>query len=859
MPNLEHITGARHVCSCGKAWAGHAADRDLGSSTLDPVYPPDLLLEPVHLDLALTFDLEAERLDGVATHTVQANRAGERRIRLDAVGFAAISARDAHGRALESSYDGLGLEVRWAEPFALGERRELVVEYRVEHPVAGLYFSRPTAEVTDAPWFAATDNETERARHWLPTIDLPSVRPTLSFALTADARFTALANGTYLGEEVDAASGRKTTRWRLEQRCPSYLTCVAVAEFVRFDDGEFAGIPVAAFTAPPFTVADLERGFGRTRAMLEWMTARLGVPFPFPKYFQFALPNLGGAMENISLVAWDDFAVLDEVIATELTQLVDEVNVHEMAHSYFGDLVVCRDFAHAWLKESWATYMQHCWLEDSAGRDAADYAFYSNVRAYISEADGSYLRPIVTRRFASSWDMYDRHLYPGGAARLHMLRAELGDEVFWPAVRLYLERYSYRTVETDDFRRTLEEVSGRSLGPFFDQWFHGLGYPHLEVTFTYDADKARGTFEVTQKQIDEEKGVRAFDLRLELGWVIDGVLEVEEVRVQRASETFYVAMPREPEQVRVDPNARVLLKLDFNPGDDKLRRQLSAPDVIGRIRAGLELLKTGRQPNLEAVHQAWASETFWGVRTEWATALAQVHTDAAVELLADIVRREQHPYAMQPVFMAAGALRDPRIAAALLARIDEGTLPYRAEAAAWEGLGRQREDAPFDRLVERVGRESYKGIVQNGAARGLAAARHPRSAEVLLAHLEPGRAPLRSRPWFVRALGTLAAVLERAEREQVIDALVARLRDPDVRVRLAATEALAAARAVEAIPALEAFKRGTARQEEVAIERLIKQIRRAADTRDQLASVDKLEETVRKLEGRIARLEARDA
>ena len=114
----------------------------------------------------------------------------------------------------------------------------------------------------------------------------------------------------------------------------------------------------------------LERSFRRTADMLRWLPEKLGTPFPYPKYFQIALPFVGGAMENISLVTWDDRFVLDAELERDERQLLDVINVHEMAHTWFGDLVVCRDFAHAWLKESWATYMEACWLEHDLGHRA---------------------------------------------------------------------------------------------------------------------------------------------------------------------------------------------------------------------------------------------------------------------------------------------------------------------------------------------------------------------------------------------------------------------------------------------------------------------------------------------------------
>src|SRR5690606_36267358 len=138
-------------------------------------------------------------------------------------------------------------------------------------------------------------------------------------------------------------------------------------------------------------------------------------PFPYPKYYQFAARGIGGAMENISLVSWDDRFLLDETLEREERLLADVINVHEMAHSWFGDHVVCRDYADAWLKEGWATYMECCWYEHAYGPDDRDFDLYAHARAYFDEIDSEYKRSIVTRRYESSFDLFDRHLYPGAA------------------------------------------------------------------------------------------------------------------------------------------------------------------------------------------------------------------------------------------------------------------------------------------------------------------------------------------------------------------------------------------------------------------------------------------------------------
>ncbi|MFN2121968.1 MAG: M1 family metallopeptidase, partial [Candidatus Promineifilaceae bacterium] len=424
-----------------------------------PHYPPDLQLEPQHLDIDLFVDVANEQALGKVTTTVVAQGQEAAVLVLDGVDLEDVAVRDVDGFELNAIYNGRKLTITWAQPFQQGEERRVEVSYKVIKPVDGLIFSQPDESYPEQGWYAVTDHETERARYWLPCIDLPNVRTALDFHLRAEERFTILANGA-LVEEINHGDGTKTAHWRLEQRCPSYLTCFAIGDFVTYDDGVFDDgqrqIPLAYFCSREHTAEDLGLTFGRTRKMMTWMTQKLDMPFPYPKYYQFAVPQVFGAMENISLVSWNDRYIQDATLAQELQFRVDMTNLHEMSHSYFGDAIVCRDFAHTWLKESWAVYMEQVYLEENATAEDRDYRYFDAARRYILEADNRYQRPIVNRHFQSSWEMFDAHTYPGGACRLHTLRKEIGDEVFWTAVRNYLKRYYGKVVETEQFRMVME-------------------------------------------------------------------------------------------------------------------------------------------------------------------------------------------------------------------------------------------------------------------------------------------------------------------------------------------------------------------------------------------------------------------
>ncbi len=829
-------------------------------------YPPDLELEPIHLHIDLYISIAARSAGGRVTNRVRARRAGSPTLTLNAVDFQDVSVRDLAGHPLVWTYDGQRLKITWSDPFAADETRQVEVAYRVVRPADGLFFSAPDTDQPEMPLFAASDHETERARHWLPCVDLPNVRTTLDFQLRADEKLTILANGALIEERANG-DGTKTAHWRLDQPCPSYLICVAVGDFIRADDGEFVDgdrrIPVAYYTSSDFAPDDLMRAFGRTKPMLAWMTEHLARPFPYPKYYQFALQGIGGAMENISLVSWSDTAIQDsEALAQEIGWRIDQVNVHEMSHSYFGDAVVCRDFAHAWLKESWATYIEQCWQEHVGGDDAAHYVYYQHAQLYFEEADNKYQRPIITRRFRSSWDMYDRHLYEGGACRLHTLRCELGDDTFWTAVRDYLARYEHRVVETDDFRSVMEQHSGRSLGRFFDQWFRTPGYPDLKVSFEYQEVRHEGTFTIEQKQVNADKGIPAFCFTTDLAWTIGSDHYVRRIDVDAARTVVVFPMSQAPDMVRFDPDMRVLHKLEFNPGDGLLRHQLtSATDIIGRIHAAKTLIETAKTANIEAVVESALQEPFWGVRIEIATALGKVNHAAAITGLTRLLAVEQDARVVVSLMEAAAGYRDRVLAEAVQARLAAGVGPV-ATAAAYRALGAQRAAAPFDLLAAAAARTTRDGRAQSGALRALAATRQDAAIPLLLAAAPRGSNPNRARPAAIAGLADIGKGQERATRERIVETVSDLLRDPWPPVQWAAANALATLGAPEAIADLEAFARPLAAQEQATVDRLIAGLRQEdkVDGSALKKEVEDLRDKVRKLEEQlqtaVARLDA---
>lgn len=853
----DQFSSFRSTCA-GCQTAANASD--FGGPAAEKHYPPDLGIESEHIDIEIKLHINQHSADLRVTHTLRANRDGVTTLELDGIDFLNLLVSDNSGAVLQHIYDGEKIRISWQQAWAHGDVHQLCLRYRIEKPASGLIFSSPDAAYPKRPLYAATDHETERARHWLACVDLPNVRTSLRFSITAAADLTILANGSLQSETVHH-DGTKTAVWALQQRCPSYLVCFAVGDFIRYDDSPIDGLPIAYFATKELSPNDLQRSFGKTPQMIKWITQKLNVSFPFPKYYQFALPHFGGAMENISLVSWSDDIVVGPNDGSERQWICDQTNVHELAHSYFGDLVVCRDFAHAWLKESWATYMETCWLEDTVSLDEMHYDLYRNAQAYIEEADTRYSRPLVTRSFTSSWQMYDRHLYPGGACRLHTLRRELGDEIFWRAVTDYIRTNREQVVETVDFQRAMERHSGRSLQKFFDQWITTAAYPHLKVSFNYDSTKKIGTFEIEQKQYDKKKDIPIFELTTDISWTdLKGNTEIHTIHINKGRQSFTFTMSEDPAQVRFDPNWRILHKLEFNAGDTRLKNQLSgAKDVVGRIHAAYELCKTGRRSNIKAVGDALSQEPFWGVRREIIKALTKTRIEDALSALIDQLDKETDAQVLPVLFISAASFRDAKVLRALLARLQRGNLDSYSHANLILALSQLKQLAPLD-IIKRQAEvfDEPHGTVQAAAIQALGNTRDEETIPYLLAQTLYGKISYRVRARTARALGAIGYyVFSKKTRREIEERLVDLLRDPQRVMQDAAAGALSQAVFPDSRSALVAYRNTLPHQDRPTIDGYIKGLAEpeADKVKSLEAQIDELNESIKKLTDRVHDLE----
>ncbi len=685
-----------------------------------------------HIALEVELDTTKKSVVGVATIDVERVDVTASELCLDAVGFEIDSAVFVGKKktAIRYVYDGNTLRVPMPTDVRTAKIR---IAYRAT-PARGLYFLEPDEHVQDRPRQVWTQNQDEDARHWFPCHDKPHVKMTFEIDVQVPRGWFALSNGALVKRDDRPGAKRWRYHWSMTESLPSYLITLVAGEFSEIDGGKASGVPVT-YLVPKGREAEGKRTFRRTPEMIEHFGKLIGVPYPWNKYAQVVVSDfIFGGMENTTATTMYEHILLDERAALDMTS--DDIIAHELAHQWFGDYVTCRDWSHGWLNEGFATLFEHLDREHHLGQDELYYGLQDDFDAYLAEAHGRYRRPIVCQDYETPIEVFDRHLYQKGGLVLFMLRRLLGDETFFAGVRVYLTRHARSIVETRDLMRAMEDVSGRTLEQFFEQWVYRAGHPELEIKVEHEGEVLTISVKQVQK-VDKETPCFAFPLTIEVS-PVRGKPSRHTRQVDKVSETIAIACPERPSFVSIDPEFALLADLRLDVPADMLRRQLKGGSTVrARWVAAPALAKRADPPSIEALGRALGDdEEFWGVRAKAAHALGETRLAAAFDLLRSNLGTK-HPKVRRAVVQAMGRFRTPE-AAQELKPVALKDRSYIVESDAARSLGQTRQSVAYETLIEILDRTAWGDIIRVGALDGLAALRDDRAILHVLARTRYG-------------------------------------------------------------------------------------------------------------------------
>ena len=568
----------------------------------------------VHTKLDVRFDYDKAWMYGKEWLTLRPHFYATDSLTLDAKGMdiKEIAMMNGSSRsALKYKYDGWQLNIDLGKSYKGGENYTIYIDYvskpndvKVKGSAAindakGLYFINPKGEDKDKPIQIWTQGETEANSVWMPTIDKPNQKTTEEIYMTVPAKYVTLSNGLMLSQKKNA-DGTRTDYWKMDLPHAPYLFFMGVGDYTIIKDS-WKGKEVSYYVEKE--QAPYARGvFGLTPEMIQFYSSRLGVDYAWPKYAQIVGRDyVSGAMENTSATLHQESAYQNA------RQLVDgnhweTVICHELFHQWFGDLVTCESWSNITVNESMADYSQTLWMEYKHGKDAGDDEHQKGLTQYLSSPNDA-KKDLVRFHYADKEDVFDLVSYQKGGCVHHMLRNYVGDDAYFKSLNNYLTTNKFKPGESGQMRLAFEEVTGRDMNWFWNQWFYGSGHPIVKIDYAYDdaAGKASVIIEQTQKTD------KIFRLPLAIDVYNGASKKRYNVWVENKIDTFTFNYSKRPDLINVDGDKVILwAKTDNKTAENFISQWKLAPLYLDRKEALDYFAKKGMKELAEGLKDKYA-------------------------------------------------------------------------------------------------------------------------------------------------------------------------------------------------------------------------------------------------------------
>lgn len=779
----EHL-----YCAHGHGWLAAGAE-----SPEFLKYAPSREIDILHVAIDVTPDFKARSVAGKMTIRFKPIAKPFADLKLDGVDLA-VSAVDSSVKLLAWHATDRQVIINFAEAIPADQEANVTIHYSAV-PKMGLYFRTPEMGYPATDTHIWTQGEPVEARHWFPSFDAPNEKFTSEVTCRVPEGMAVISNGRKMSEEKDAATGLVAVRWLQDKPHVTYLIALCAGNFKKIED-KYRDIPMAFWT-PASQIAQAETSFRDTKDMMAFFEKEIGVPYPWAKYDQVCVNDFtAGGMENTSITILNDGTLFTP--ASENLRDSTGLVAHELAHQWFGDLVTCKDWSHLWLNEGFATYYDALYTRHKDGLDDFLYQMRGNAGAVLNQQNDT--NAIVRRDFNSPNDQFGFHAYPKGSWILHMLRSQLGEDLYRKIVKTYLERHQYGVVATEDLNKVIEEVSGRSFDQFFNQYVYHAHHPELNISYSWDerTKLAKVSIQQVQKLSDD---VLLFNVPLPVRFKgKSGSITERTLAVKEKAEDFYITLPEAPEVVRIDPNYTLLAKVTFNVPTAMLHAMLADKnDMLGRLSAVEQL--SGKAEALAKLKDTLNNDPFYGVRLAAARSIRALQTDEALDALVASAKQSDARVRREVVSSIAGFYREKSYDALKQTVASEKNPDIQATALG--AMGAYTKAEVRDAILKGLQSTSYRNNVADAAITAIRAQADASYIQPLMDALQKSEANFTS-GGFARGLDTLARLAADEEKKDAVREFLLRYLDSSKRrVQFAAIAGLGTLGDMKAAGALE--------------------------------------------------------
>lgn len=307
-----------------------------------------------------------------------------------------------------------------------------------------------------------TQGQGKYTSHWLPSIDDMNDKIEFDISMTSAVATTLMANGNRI------ESDQNLIRFDMEQPMSSYLVALVAGAYDKKTEIAASGTPIALYYYPQDSLK-VEATYRYSKQIFDFMEREIGVPYPWQVYKQVPVKDfLYAGMENTSLTVFSDNFVVDEVGFTDRNYV--NVNAHELAHQWFGNLVTETKSEHHWLHEGFATYYALLAEREIFGDDYFYFKLFETAEQLRELSNVGKGQRLVAAG-GSSLTYYQK-----GAWALHILREKVGEDAFAKAVKSYLTTHAFQNVTTDDFMDAIEASTTVDLTDFKKNWLYQTAF-----------------------------------------------------------------------------------------------------------------------------------------------------------------------------------------------------------------------------------------------------------------------------------------------------------------------------------------------------------------------------------------------
>ena len=389
------------------------------------------------------------------------------------------------------------------------------------------------------------DNWPNRARHWLPSVDHPYDKAYCNFTIEAPIHYEVIASGRKT-EESFTLKNTKITKWESKAPLATKLMVIGVAGFAIQHLTTLEGTSIESWVFPENKEAGFH-DYAMAPAIFDFFNSKIG-PFAYAKLANVQSKTRYGGMENASNIFYYENSVTGK-------RTIENLIAHEVAHQWFGDAVTEADWNHVWLSEGFATYFTNVYVEHKYGVDSMNRLLNkqkSQIAEYHKKAPQS---SIIDLKVSKLTDLLNTNTYQKGAWVLHMLRKETGDDIFFEGIRKYYHNFKNSNALTKDFQFIMEEVSGKNLDWFFEQWLYWPELPSLKTNWKYNKRKQVLELTLTQTQVE-----KLFKYQLKVLFLTStGERIYKDFSIDQKEHKFEIPLKNEPSEIIVDPLNTLLL------------------------------------------------------------------------------------------------------------------------------------------------------------------------------------------------------------------------------------------------------------------------------------------------------------